>query len=514
MQNYNFDLDLESKNTISVMLSWIRSHTNVLEFGPANGRMTRYLKLEKQCRVTIVEIDREAGSEAAQYAQIAYIGMPEGDIESFYWKNADKKYDYIVFADVLEHLSDPSRALNECRQVLKEDGEILISIPNIAHNSILVSLFQDEFAYGETGLLDKTHIHFFTYHSFLQMIDILRYRIVKQDVIYSRVGWNEIKAGYADVPYSVERELKNRRSGSIYQYIFSLKQGEEEHSCHFFDIENLEKGEAEEKEAGCYLLSDESTHFIKRISNKYALRFENKLCFEIHKKVQKVRLDLLEENMLICLDKIAYKCDGEEEMVAELIEHNAQYVINRIYFFTTNDPWIIVKLNTKQLAVEYVKAEFCVLDVRMGEAAKKCYSWLFKNILSFLEGDRFAGSYVQKYLFWDVSEKYEKELDDARQYQRHLEQDIALLQKELEDAQNNAALQKALEDAQDNIALRKALEDAKAYQSHLENDIKKLQRESMRIREESEAFAEHLQEDIKSLKKELSKKDSEQGRKN
>lgn len=479
MQNYNFKLDLESKNTMSVMISWIRSHTSILEFGPANGRLTKYLKLEKRCHVTIVEIDEEAGKEAAQYAKNAYIGMAEGDIRNFYWKAANETYDYIIFADVLEHLPDPSLILNECRQVLKEDGEILVSIPNIAHNSILISLFQDQFTYADTGLLDQTHLHFFTYHSFVQMVNAQRYHIVKQDVIYSRVGWNEIEASYMDVPSCVEREFKSRRAGSVYQYIFSLKNGAREHGYSFSDIRNLEEGEETEKEASCYLLTDNQSHSIERIGSKYMLHSKNKLHFEIHKKIQSVRLDLLEESALVCLNRIVYQCSGEEEKQAELLEHNAKYAVNNIYFFTTQDPWFVFRLPSPQLSVEYMEVEFCMLDIRMGESAKSVYCRLFEHILSFLEGDRFSGSYVQKYLFRDVKQKYEDELEDARQYQRNLEQRIDTLQK--------------------------ALEDAKTYQCHLEQDVAILQQESMRIREESEAFAKHLQDDIKSLKNELAR---------
>lgn len=74
MGNYDFELDLKSVNTMSVINEWIKKETNILEFGPANGRLTKYLKYEKNCTVTIVELDEESGKEAKQFATKSYIG--------------------------------------------------------------------------------------------------------------------------------------------------------------------------------------------------------------------------------------------------------------------------------------------------------------------------------------------------------------------------------------------------------------------------------------------------------
>ncbi len=162
MGKYDFELDLYDENTISWIAQSVEAGSDVLEFGPANGRLTRYLKEKKGCHVDIVEIDEESGSEAAQYAEVSYIGDEEGDIEKYYWLSDNKKYDFIIFADVLEHLIHSDEVLKRCRRVIKENGKILVSIPNAAHNSVIIELFNDEFSYNPTGILDNTHVHFFT----------------------------------------------------------------------------------------------------------------------------------------------------------------------------------------------------------------------------------------------------------------------------------------------------------------------------------------------------------------
>ncbi len=64
MGNYDFSLDLESQNTMFVINNWIQPNSQVLEFGSANGRLTKYLSEEKKCDVTIVEFDMESGKDA------------------------------------------------------------------------------------------------------------------------------------------------------------------------------------------------------------------------------------------------------------------------------------------------------------------------------------------------------------------------------------------------------------------------------------------------------------------
>ena len=134
MGKYNFELDLFGNNTISWIANSVEEQSRVLEFGPANGRLTKYLSEQKKCKVDIVEIDSESGKEASQYAEKALIGELEGNIENYYWISQDIKYDYIIFADVLEHLIDPQSVLEHCSAVLGEKGKILVSIPNAAHN--------------------------------------------------------------------------------------------------------------------------------------------------------------------------------------------------------------------------------------------------------------------------------------------------------------------------------------------------------------------------------------------
>ena len=79
-------------------------------------------------------------------------------------------FEAIVCADILEHLSDPLSTLTELRRSLAPQGRIIVSVPNIAHLWVRLSLLLGRFDYAERGILDRTHLRFFTYNTFLTLL--------------------------------------------------------------------------------------------------------------------------------------------------------------------------------------------------------------------------------------------------------------------------------------------------------------------------------------------------------
>lgn len=223
---YDFELDLNGDNSNSLIVREITPGSKVLEFGPAHGRMTKYLSEGFKCSVTIIEKDAEAGKAASQYSKSFYIGNHWGDIENYNWvedlQHWNSKFDFIIFADVLEHLNDPWKVLSNARQFLKDDGYILISVPNVSHNSIIIDLLNDKFEYREIGLLDNTHIRFFTRSSLKAMVEQSGLEIVKVMDAKNSVEHTEFKNSYSDVPEAVASFLKEREDGHVYQFVWKL----------------------------------------------------------------------------------------------------------------------------------------------------------------------------------------------------------------------------------------------------------------------------------------------------
>ncbi|MBI1756927.1 MAG: methyltransferase domain-containing protein, partial [Fimbriimonas ginsengisoli] len=73
-----------------------------------------------------------------------------------------RHFDCVIFGDTLEHLKEPEALLRRLRRHVKRDGLLIANVPNIAHWSVIVELLQGRFPYAEAGLLDRTHLRFFT----------------------------------------------------------------------------------------------------------------------------------------------------------------------------------------------------------------------------------------------------------------------------------------------------------------------------------------------------------------
>lgn len=138
---------------------------SVLEVGCDCGVNLMQIKNEfPEARLYGVEINLNAAQIAGGFAEV----IP-GNIEDQDLPYAEQSFDYIIFGDVLEHLRNPEKTIVYCRRFLKPQGKIIASIPNLMHYTVLRSLIGGNFTYEDTGLLDRTHIHFFTYNEILRM---------------------------------------------------------------------------------------------------------------------------------------------------------------------------------------------------------------------------------------------------------------------------------------------------------------------------------------------------------
>jgi 2-polyprenyl-3-methyl-5-hydroxy-6-metoxy-1,4-benzoquinol methylase len=137
----------------------------ILDVGAASGYLGKIWR-GRGHYVAGIEYDAAVAEKARQY----YDAFQVADVETFAFPYR-REFDYIVFADVLEHLRDPAAVLRRCIPALKDSGKIIISVPNIANWVIRLSLLLGKFDYMEKGILDRTHLRFFTLRSLKQMMD-------------------------------------------------------------------------------------------------------------------------------------------------------------------------------------------------------------------------------------------------------------------------------------------------------------------------------------------------------
>jgi 2-polyprenyl-3-methyl-5-hydroxy-6-metoxy-1,4-benzoquinol methylase len=189
----------------------------VLEFGCATGYMSQVLKSSKGCTVTGIEISPEAGELAKEHCDRVIIGDAEQlDYDELLGK---QRFDAILFVDVLEHLKEPSIVLERIRPYLSRRGAVVASIPNIAHGSVRLALLAGEFRYRKLGLLDDTHLRFFTREGVQDMFEGAGYAIMKW--LAHRVDIDRTEVGFPELPMSdsVREWLSKDPETSVYQFV-------------------------------------------------------------------------------------------------------------------------------------------------------------------------------------------------------------------------------------------------------------------------------------------------------
>jgi 2-polyprenyl-3-methyl-5-hydroxy-6-metoxy-1,4-benzoquinol methylase len=165
---YENTVDPEAENNAhSSAINLVGHNKRVLEVGCATGYFTKALS-ERGCDVVAIEIDPDAAAKASQWAEKVVVG--DLDAGTLWDELEGQEFDVVTFGDVLEHLRRPLDALRAAVRLLKPSGFVVISVPNIAHVDVRLTLLQGNFPYRATGLLDRTHIHFFTLQSLRAMI--------------------------------------------------------------------------------------------------------------------------------------------------------------------------------------------------------------------------------------------------------------------------------------------------------------------------------------------------------
>lgn len=149
--------------------------SRVLDVGCATGYIGRELR-KKSCTVIGVENDAAAAKAARRY----YTKVLEGDLElPTSLRLPTHAFDVVLCLDVIEHLTHRADLLRAIRRWLKTDGVLILSTPNIAHVSIRWQLLRGSFAYTSWGILDKSHIHFFTKQSLTKLLEETGYTVEK-----------------------------------------------------------------------------------------------------------------------------------------------------------------------------------------------------------------------------------------------------------------------------------------------------------------------------------------------
>ena len=171
-----FNSDQYSMHT--QIIKFVNNQKRVLDVGCAEGHLSKKFSL-KGCEVVGIEIDRVAAKKAKKYCK----EVINEDVESVNLSSKYENYfDFIVFADVLEHLKEPLLVLQRFKKYLKEDGYVLVSLPNISNWRIRIKSLFGNFEYEDKGLLDNSHIRFFNAKTSKKLILDAGFEIYRYDL--------------------------------------------------------------------------------------------------------------------------------------------------------------------------------------------------------------------------------------------------------------------------------------------------------------------------------------------
>jgi 2-polyprenyl-3-methyl-5-hydroxy-6-metoxy-1,4-benzoquinol methylase len=188
----------------------------VVEVGSSSGVLAReYKKLNPQCHYTGIEVDAEYADLSRRFCD----EVLHASIENLEDSSFDSLFpsDAWIFADVLEHLVDPWRLLQRVRGRIAGDASIIACIPNVQHWSIQTRICGGRFVYQDSGLLDRTHLRWFTRLTIIDLFQSTGYRIVEGGPrIFEHMNPDErIRAAIKSMAQAINADVETSLSDAL-----------------------------------------------------------------------------------------------------------------------------------------------------------------------------------------------------------------------------------------------------------------------------------------------------------
>jgi 2-polyprenyl-3-methyl-5-hydroxy-6-metoxy-1,4-benzoquinol methylase len=216
---YDYAADLSSDTAASHVLRLVGQGKRVLELGAGPGAITRELIQVGKCEVVAVDLD-EAALEKLRTVCARTYRCDLNDPDWIRTLAGEDRFDAIVVADVLEHLYDPQQALASMIELLRPQGEVVVSIPHAGHLGVVACLLAGDFEYREWGLLDRTHIRFFGVHNMQALFDGAGLAIIDAGVVVRPPERTEFGARWKRLPEEARHALLAANPfGAAYQIV-------------------------------------------------------------------------------------------------------------------------------------------------------------------------------------------------------------------------------------------------------------------------------------------------------
>lgn len=196
----------------------IKSKSKVLLFS-ANYDILKTLKEDLSCEVFLVD-PRLSIKNLIEFSTKSLVGQL-GEIDKYIWLTEwqNERFDYILIGDELQQVNDTHKFIQSIKNILTENGSIYISVPNIAHNSIILSLINNSPLEDINSFHSSLNKNFFTYSSLINLV-------LKSDLFIEQVldiKTSDINIAYESIPVEVQNFLNKREFGNVCRFIWEIK---------------------------------------------------------------------------------------------------------------------------------------------------------------------------------------------------------------------------------------------------------------------------------------------------
>jgi 2-polyprenyl-3-methyl-5-hydroxy-6-metoxy-1,4-benzoquinol methylase len=158
------------------LLAMIGHGKSVLDLGCGPGNLARILS---DAGNTVVGVDNDESSLAAASEFCERVVVADLRHDKLAEAVGSTDFDAVVLADVIEHVTNPVALLQKAKGFLRPGGFLYASIPNVAHGAVRLALLRGDFAYTRIGIMDETHVRFYTRASIEELFSESGYRIVE-----------------------------------------------------------------------------------------------------------------------------------------------------------------------------------------------------------------------------------------------------------------------------------------------------------------------------------------------